>query len=52
MRSDYLRFISLVLDDLSDDQEIRDLQILQLQKIIDLEIIIEEANYETVHRRT
>lgn len=39
---DLLRLLSLELNNLSDDPEIREIQILQLQKIIDYQITLEE----------
>ena len=39
---EFLRVMSLELNHLSDDPEIREIQILQLQKIIDYQITLEE----------
>lgn len=48
-----LQVICLELDNLSDDQEIRELQILQLQNIISLQMSLTEVQkHETTHRRT
>lgn len=43
---EFLRVMSLELNNLSDDPEIREIQILQLQKIIDYQITLEEILHE------
>lgn len=40
---DLLRMLSLELNNLSEDSEIRDVQILQLQKIIDYQLMLDEV---------
>lgn len=40
---DLLRMLSLELNNLSEDREIRDVQVLQLQKIIDYQLMLDEV---------
>lgn len=45
---EFLRVMSLELNNLSDDPEIREIQILQLQKMIDYQITLEEILNENI----